>query len=150
MDLDTILGLSVGIVMIGYGGHSAWKGSSTSSWRAVPGEITDSDVEEHQDDGEGLSSGNTYAPVVRYSYTVHGKSLTGERISFGRTNYQTEGGAQEVVNKYRAGRKVRVFVSPQDPSETVLETGVPVSSWLIVAAGIVMLFIGPWLIRHAS
>ena len=141
--------MAVGTVMAAAGGYMIWRSAGTRSWPSVAGEVIDSHVEvsetEDLDDDNRSRTRTVYDPAVRYRYCVKGKEFVGERISIGIGGHSSEGAALRVVERYPAGARVRVFVSPADPSEAVLETGVKAGPILLLAIGIVGVVVGKFI-----
>ena len=117
----------------------------SEQWPVVYGEVLDAGV-----DSDYSSNTRMYKAVVRYRYTFAGVSHEGERVAFGgplETSWR--GPAQSVTESYPKGRRVKVRVSPADPSQSVLEPG---AKWYVYAAllgGAVFIGIGVRMIMKA-
>jgi hypothetical protein len=93
--------------------------AAARNWPTVAGRITSSQVKvEHDSEG-----GNSYNPIVRYSYRVDGRPYEGERVKFGFKS-STRAAAQHMIKKYYVGGDVNVHHDPHKPAEAVLETDV--------------------------
>lgn len=105
-------------------------------WPTSKGKILHSEVFKGQTSSKSGSSRTftEYSPNLSYSYTVSGKRYEGRVFSFdsswGRAS--TPGMAEDVVNKYPVGRKVKVFYDPNNPAVAVLQ---PVKSTGPVSTG---------------
>ena len=87
------------------------------------------------------SKGSSVAyPVVQYSYQVMGQMLQGRGVIPGP---ETGGSwAHKVVERYPAGAQVMVYYDPNNPSDAVLERGMPgYIKWLWVALILTDLFL---------
>ena len=136
----TFVVVGAGLAMVGV--HTAWRCAKASSWPTVPGEILQSGLEDHTvDDSEGTTT-TRYKPRLRYRYAVKGKTYMGHRVSFGFEWHGFAWTAQRVADRYRVGKRVRVHVSPADPSETSLESGVTFAAIGALAGGIAMIVAG--------
>jgi hypothetical protein len=79
-------------------------------------------------------------PVVQYTYQVMGQMLQGRKVMPGPEVGGT--GAHKVVNRYPAGAQVMVYYDPNNPSDAVLERGMPgYIKWLWVALVLTDLFL---------
>jgi hypothetical protein len=104
-------------------------------WRSVDGEITWSMVEtrprpwykgrRRRSFGESFELFDTeYRPDIRYSYRIGSTGYEGRRLYFGADIWSHKPkDAEAYVARYRLGEKVRVFIDPARPTETVLQRG---------------------------
>ena len=122
--------------------HTAWRCARAGSWPTVPGEILQSGLEDKTDDDSEGTTTTRYKPRLRYRYAVKGKTYMGDRVSFGFEWHGFQWTAQRVADRYPVGKRVRVHVSPADPEETSLETGVTLASIGALAGGIAMIVAG--------
>lgn len=97
---------------------------SENDWQAVmraavEGRIVAADVVENSG---GRYGGPMYEPVIAYAFTVGGEERGGHRIAFRppRT-YGERSAAQAVLERYRAGTTVTVFIDPNDPDLAVVD-----------------------------
>jgi len=109
--------------------------AKASTWSSTMGTVTFSTVERRR------SSDSTASyPVVHYTYQVMGQMLQGSKIMPGPES----GGswAHKVVERYPAGAQVMVYYDPNNPSDAVLERGMPgYIKWLWVALVLTDLFL---------
>jgi len=108
-------------------------GRASQNWPSVDGKIISSSIRTSSSSGAGRSR---YYPVVEYEYSVDGKSLRGDRISFD-TQPVSHQSATVITKRYSVGRVVPVFYDPEDASKCVLEPGTSRISWLGIGLGIV-------------
>ena len=66
--------LLVVLVMLGAAGRSWWKSNQVEAWPVVDGEVIERDFSVDSD-----SEGTSYRAVVRYRYTVAGRSYESDR-----------------------------------------------------------------------
>ena len=125
-----------GVVMMGFGFNSLSKASDSESWPSAEGVVISSEVVTHHHNGGDRS----YSPEILYDYVVNGESLSGNSIKFGVG--WTAGEARRYVNKYRAGKTVKVYYNVEDPSEAVLEPGVDFSTWTFPLLGALIALFG--------
>jgi len=141
MDLDYARTVHWTLVVVGgaiilVAGHNAWLCARAALWPTVAGEITRSGVDDQTIDDSDGNTRTRYKPGLRYRYAVKGKQYLGDRVSFGYEWHPFRWTAQRVADRYPPGRRVRVHVSPSDPSESSLESGVTLASVGAFAGGI--------------
>jgi hypothetical protein len=136
----TIVVVGLGIVLVAC--HNAWRCARSSSWPTVAGEVLQSGVDDHTTDDSDGTTKTQYKPRLRYRYTVKGRDYMGDRVSFGFEWHSFAWTAQRVADRYRVGKRVRVHVSPADPSEASLETGVTLATMGAFAGGVAMILVG--------
>ena len=131
-----------GIVVAASACYNAWRCMRAGSWPTVPGEVIHSDLEDvTTEDNEGGET-TRYRPWVRYRYAVKDRNYLGRRVSFGYEWHWFEWTAQRVARRYPVGKRVRVHVSPADPEESSLESGVTFASAGALAGGIALIAAG--------
>ena len=100
-------------------------GHASLTWPTVEGEITELAVGCSRKPGTLLHRRRTtYWPVVRYMYPHGAEWLTGEQLAYsGPFPDGRKEAAEDVLARYAHRKKVRVSVSPENPTVTVLEPG---------------------------
>lgn len=109
--------------------------SAARSWPTTTGTVTRSEVNR----GVNISDRNvSYTPIVSYSYTVNGRSYTGDQIDATRGGLRTRirETAEERVRPYPAGAAVAVHYDPSGPGNAMLETNATSSRLFIVLAAL--------------
>ena len=109
--------------------------AKAASWPSTMGTVTFSTVERRQ------SSDSTASyPVVNYTYQVMGQMFEGRKIMPGP---ETGGSfAHKVVARYPVGAQVMVYYDPNNPSDAVLERGMPgYIKWLWITIVLVDVFL---------
>jgi hypothetical protein len=97
-----------------------------ASWPIAPGRIISSNVESYLDDTDGPPR-TQYRARVLYTYEVHGRQYTGDRLSLGLTISGTLSRlAQRTASRYPVGHSVDVYYNPDNPSDSLLH---PHSRW---------------------
>ena len=125
-------GILLGIIFI-----TRRKVAQASTWSTTMGTVTFSTLEWRR----GSKGGSTAYPVVHYTYQVMGQAHQGHKVMPGPES----GGswAHKVVARYPAGAQVMVYYDPQNPSDALLERGMPgYITWLWVALILTDLFLG--------
>ena len=127
-----ILGIVVGLPSLALGAtrlkFDAEARKRTTHWPAVDGIIVSSRLVENYRKGTwGKFSG--VCPEIRYLYRVDGVEHEGTAVSLDGSWVGTRyrGLVSPLVRRYRPMKRVRVFVSPEDPDQAVLEPGDPVA-----------------------
>lgn len=107
-----------------------------ANWSSTMGTVTFSTIEYRRSGNSGSSA----YPVVHYTYQVMGQLHQGRKIMPGP---ETGGSwAHKVVQRYPAGAQVMVYYDPNNPSDAVLERGMPgYIKWLWVALILTDLFL---------
>lgn len=128
----TLLGLALlsgGLVLGGWGGLTLFNAIRSLYWPTAKGTIISSKVgAKDNDDG-----GEIYSAHVLYSYNVGGKTIRGDRVKFGawRTGFRIF--ARKIVDRYDEGDPVVVYYALNDPSNSVLEPGIHLSTCGLIA-----------------
>ena len=133
-----VVGAAIAVTAV----HTAWRCAKAASWPTVVGEILQSGLEDKTDDDSDGTTTRRYKPRLRYRYAVRGRTYMGGRVSFGFEWHQFQWTAQRVADRYPVGKRVRVHVSPADPEETSLESGITLASIGALAGGIAMIAAG--------
>ena len=122
-------------------------------WPRAPGKITSSHVESRKStsrDKNGFTSTSTvYDPIVKYTYTVDGQELSGDRIAREVASSSTK----PDISRWPAGQDVMVLHDPKDPKIAFLETRLNVGAVILAVMGSVFAFVGilvPLLVTFAG
>jgi hypothetical protein len=121
-----LLLLGAGAVLFGFGIYSS--GAASAGWPTASGVVEASRVTSSRDS----DGGTTYGASVEYGYTVRGRGYRSRKVTAGDYSSSDRSRAEGIVSKYPAGRQVAVRYDPANPSEAVLEPGVPWMSFLMV------------------
>jgi len=124
-------GILLGIIFV-----TRRKVAQAASWPSTMGTVVFSSIEWRR----GSKGGSVAYPVVHYTYQVMGRMLEGRKVMPGPEVGGT--GAHKVVERYPAGAQVMVYYDPNNPSDAVLERGMPgYIKWLWVALVLTDLFL---------
>lgn len=131
-----------GIAALLWGAIATGQAFDSLSWPTAEGVITSDQVT------EGTDSDNTtmYSAEVIYSYQVNGQTFTGSKVSFGDYSSSSPSDAEEVVNRYPAGKAVKVHYNPQDYRQAVLEPGFSTGLWIPLGVGTVFILVALFLV----
>jgi hypothetical protein len=139
-----ILGLAAlaGLWLLVVVGREGLAYRAAAGWPAVAGEVISATVEALPGAADGADG---YGVVVRYRYTVDGRTYESDRLRrAGAERLTTRAAADEVLASYLAGgRAVTVRYDPADPATAVLRITPPIYLFLFVAVywGILGLFV---------
>lgn len=132
LDIIVILfWLILGIACVIFGTRDAGHAIESINWPYTQGVIIESHVWEHEDDD---SSAKSYDPMIKYSYTVNGKTYTNDLVNYDYVNRGKEW-AENVIADYPEGQQVTVSYKPDKPEFSVLERGVTGSTYLPIYFG---------------
>ncbi|HVU27426.1 MAG TPA: DUF3592 domain-containing protein [Verrucomicrobiae bacterium] len=136
-----LISLFFGIVPVGTGVWAMIKNVQAEHWPITDGKIQTAQIVAHY----GRHASVRYSPNVTYSYQVGDINLVGNKIAYvtyGGMSFSMRENAQIVLDRYPVGQKVSVHYSPDNPSDTVLETGIHSSVWDTLKIGSIFLGIG--------
>ena len=135
--------LVIGLAMTAAGGHNIYLGYVSRGWPATQGEIVYSMGEKSEsvtEDEEGERRRSmTYSTRLVYRYAVDGFERYGNVRQFGELSGAGREWAEQIVEKYPKGAKVRVVYDPSDPDTSVLEPGVYPDAYWIPGIGLAVL-----------
>ena len=126
-----------GLGLLGFGFREIVRGWQSSSWPVADGVILNSSVESHS----GSKGGTSYSINLSYRFVIDQRGHTGDKIAFGGRP-GGHSGAWGVVNRYPAGKSIKVAYHPGNPDLCVLEPGPRASAWLLPFFGLIALFLG--------
>ena len=127
--------LIFGLVLGGFGMYRYNMGRESGSWPVVQGKITYARPEPRR-----VKSRTQYHPGVRYTYTVNGRSYTGNRITASEIYQKSRSGAEDILRKYPVGGQIPVHYNPADPGVSLLETGLPKNVLVLLGGAAACLF----------
>jgi hypothetical protein len=139
----------VGLLFVIIGLVLTLRAKTASNWPTTSGVMLKSEIAERitkqQTKSHQMMTYTSYEPLVEYQYTVNGKVLTGNRLSFGLTRLPLEK-AQEVLKRFPVNAQVPVYYNPRRVKDSRLEvTAAAAAPQLII--GIIIGAIGVvWLI----
>ena len=125
--IQTLIGLALSAVGLGYGGYVFWKGQlarASESWPTAPGRILSAEVHEGTaTDYDDNSRASVFSAVIRYEYQVRGRTLRGDTICIGgELDTSSRSRAEARCLRYAPGRQVAVHYDPTRPQVCCLET----------------------------
>ena len=109
-----------------FGLYLLFQAEKSNSWPSAPGIIKTSDV----DDSESGCKAK-----VTFEYMLNNKIFTGNKIRTVELYCSNPSYAQEDLKHYPAGAKVKVYFSPTDPADCILEPGIHPSNWFFPLLG---------------
>jgi hypothetical protein len=136
--LFALLFAIIGLGAVAVGISMMIKSVRSEHWPVTEGVIQSSEMKSHTND----KGSTTYSAAVTYTYKVDKIGYIGERISIGQSSSSSSEKAQGILSRYPVGTKVSAHYSPDDPSESVLETGIHGGTWAIIGIGTFFTLIG--------
>ena len=127
----------VGMGILGAGIWNLVRSVRCESWPTVPGVILSATLERHH----SHKGGTSYSASIGYDYVVAGVHYDGTRLAFGSLSASAQY-ARAILDRYPMGKKVLVYVSPNDPQESVLEPGIHGGTWICFGVGSVFVLAG--------
>jgi hypothetical protein len=112
-----------------------------ATWRPVTANILSSDVGTVRND-----KGNTYKPVVVYSYRYQGQPYQAAAVTPISIS-ASESWAQSIVNKYRPGDVTTAYVDPSHPNNAYLLRQVSLFPLLFVLIPVCFGLLFSWIVR---
>lgn len=135
--------LLLGIGLFGWEVYSAAKSNEASSWPSTTATITQSEIKKVRKSrrrrGRRRSSWSRELHV-QYDYYVQGQSYNNNRVAFGNSvsNALDSIGRPNVVDQYPKGKSVTVYYNPDNPKDSVLETELPFSAYIVMVVALIM------------
>jgi hypothetical protein len=124
--------LAFGFVFGGFGFYKYNIGKKSASWPVVQGKMTYARAVPTK-----VNNSQEYRLSVKYTYSVDGKSYSGDRITASDGYQKTRRKANDVLKKYPVGKEVSVYYSPSDPSLAVLKTGANKNAFMLMSGGVI-------------
>lgn len=112
------------------------RGQKSKGWLQTSGEVQSSKLKVHRGtNSDGVGTDSYYAQVV-YKYTVNGIQYRSDRVFFGQDASTSKVSAKRRVAEYAPGNQVKVYYDPENPKVSVLEPGIHLGVFLLLAFGI--------------
>ena len=128
------------------------KAHLSTLWPSSEGKIISSEVESKTSSTRGVGHGysTSYFANIAYEYSVGGKKYTYKRISYGDYGSSDRVRTERIINSYSKDEMVRVYYNPADPSESVLERGASLPTYIPLGIGIIFSLSGVMLLYKAA
>ena len=107
-----------GLALDLYSGDHLWLAMSSKSWPTADGTIGTSEIETTR-----ARRSASYAAHVTYTYSVDGKPLGGNQVTFGNEGLGDRSEVQSIVARFPSGSAVKVHYEPGKPANAVLIVG---------------------------
>jgi len=126
--------LLLGIVLLGGGIYVAFQSYQAKSWPTTTARVTESELRAPQNERYGVLGKPMHARpkklAVQYEYRIGGKSYTNDRVTFGSrsgSSMVSLSGSPGALVELAKGKAVTVHYNPNDPSDSVIETELPLT-----------------------
>lgn len=145
--LFTLIFMTIGAIMLFYGGRELYRGHASLDWPTAKGAIVyslrDSSTSKTRDEETGeVETTTTHAARVICKYTVDGQVYYSNVRRFGQLAGSDAQWADNVKRLYPEGREVTVWYRPQDPELATLEPGITDEAWWLPGAGAAFFLFG--------
>lgn len=116
---------------------------AASHWPSINGEIESEGVAEGYDANGVFGTRRViFRPVIRYEYRLADGVHHGERLGFGGLVSSSLTAARRTAARYEGQKTVKVYYSPRNPTEAVIEVGVRFSHCVGLAIGAACMALG--------
>jgi hypothetical protein len=126
--------LILGLLSLTIGCRQMLAAARSSDWPSAEGQVLSSRVKVSH--GSGAHGGTSYSADIGYSYEVGQARHLASRVAYGDYGASLQGHALSIVERYPVDSHVRVFYDPEEPSESVLEPGVKLQTFLFPVLGL--------------
>ena len=142
--LSTTIGGCIALALGGgaayIGGRSIALGVRSRRWPSYEGRVVSSHLHQQRRPNR---PGHTYQAEIIYCYEdSSGETQRSNRVHCGFSGAGPRGGAASMVERYPNNKQIPVYYDPEQPSYTVLEPGVCVSSVIVTLMGFGFAVIG--------
>ena len=137
-----IIAIGISAVILIYIGSDILKAQKSRSWPTASGTVLDSGMESHQSRDDDGDIKTTYGATIQYKYTVDGQEFVGDRRTFSNVRTSSVRNTEKILERYPRGSSVDVFYDPDDPSSSVLESGVGAATYILLLVPIGFLVFG--------
>lgn len=93
---------------------------AVAGWTPVTGRVLSHGIEEETSRDSDGDSSTTYTPQLSYAYAAGGGERQGTRLALDGVSFSSRAGAQAYLDERPVGSEIRVYVNPDDASDTVL------------------------------
>ncbi len=140
--------MGLGLLFFGFGCYFIFETLASTNWDQVEGEIISTRISTGFGNvNDPIHRYKIYSVEVTYEYEVAGKLFQNNKYSMGsgstvkgRFNEKSEARKWLKNSDFSTGKKVKVYVKPNRPSETVLSTGINIGTIGPILMGLLFLF----------
>lgn len=123
--------IALSLLLLGYPLLSVRRARRAAAWPSAPATLMEAQAVPLP--GRG---GSGWGIGVRYTYAVDGRWYEGRRLAFGYVPGSERASAHAIVQQLAEARALRVRFDPAKPSRSTLSSGVPQSTWFVLAMGV--------------
>jgi hypothetical protein len=136
--LSWIVG-GLGFIALLLGIQDVLAARNSLSWPTTQGRVKESFISPYV----GKRNRGYLQAIVRYEYTVGAERHESRRIYFGQPYSKNAAQLRELIAPYPVGASVRVYYSPANPAEAVLQPGLhgSVFEYPLLVSGAVMVIV---------
>ena len=135
----------VGLIILTIGVFTVKNAMAARKWPTTEGRITSSSVSENRKyDSSSKSYKTEFRADISYSYNVNNVEYIGDKLFYGAVKL-SKSTAKKYCDRYPYGAVVDVHYNPENPKQSVLETGIGVRSYMALIIGLVITAFGIYL-----
>lgn len=137
---DTLKGallyVLIGVAIVSYGGYD-YVQQTEAVRESVEVEATITDLGIETESGTASQRGVDYDPTAAFAYTYNGTEYTGSKIYPAEIEreYETQSGAESVIEEYEEGAETTVYVTPDQPGDAFLKNQTTTAPLIAVVIG---------------
>jgi hypothetical protein len=126
--------LPFGVLPLCFGLWQRLRELAPRKWPQIDGTIVNSTIKKQMVQAGGYQ----YIPVIEYEYSHDDKTYSSSKRRAGNYASGASEDTEEISSRYPIGSKVKVFVDPNDPMNSVLEFGTTPLSWISIILGLII------------
>ena len=132
--------MAVGIALSYSALRALMAAQRSRQWPTVQGTVTLTSMD--VTDTGGDYPHDVFTPVIEYRYAVDGVQRTSRKLALVGLNPAGKADAEAVLARYKVGKPVQVYYSPDDPALAILEPGIRWPTLGKLAAGVCFFLAG--------
>lgn len=127
--LSVYAGLWFGLILfLFFVGRAIW----SKTWPTVTGRVVRSKITEHKRMTGNHSTVTEYGVDFMYEYKVGGNLYSGKKVRFFDTRTTSRAFAEKIISTHPEGSSVAVSFNQNNPTRSVIYTGVSSGIWMFV------------------
>ena len=129
----------IGAMIMAYGFLTIFRSRKTRTWPTVEGTIIASGIVKKMGSSSpgstNVTNNDTYKAEIAYEYEVDGRRYVSNRVHLLDISSSNYSRAESIQSRYKTGAPVRVYYSPKNPEQALLEPGGSSGGWLPILVG---------------
>lgn len=126
------------LYLFSLGARNLWRGHASAQWPVTRGIVVGSDTARTTSENpEDHTTSVSYSAKIALRYRVHNRDYTTENIYFGQTVGSGDSSEAEIRRiQYPIGAEVAISYDPENPSISVVKTGIHADAFWLPGAGL--------------